>query len=65
MDPIEVSNKVIRFLREKKVKAVNGEDFDMEGEGIGIHGDGPNVIEILKHLHEEAKKADIEIQTIE
>jgi UPF0271 protein len=63
VDPPQVCEKVLRFLREKKVKAINDQDFDMEGEGIGIHGDTPNIIQVLRNLHEVARKENIKIET--
>ena len=40
-DPEEAAARVLRMLREGKVRSVEGQDVDVRGETICVHGDTP------------------------
>jgi UPF0271 protein len=62
-DPMKVAQKVIKFMDTGKVTAVDGKEFEFTGDvkSICVHGDTPNVVEVLQTLRRELKKANIEV----
>jgi len=64
VEPSEVCSKTLLFLKEKKTKTIKGEFIKVEGEGIGVHSDTPNIIDILKTLHAALKDENIRVETI-
>ena len=49
-DPIEAAERVIRMLREGKVRAINGADVPVAAETICVHGDNPEAVEFVQKL---------------
>lgn len=49
-DPIEAAERVIRMLREQKVRAINGVDVPVAVETICVHGDNPGAVEFVQKL---------------
>ncbi len=56
-DTDEAIVRVVRMVKEGKVRAINGEDVDIKGDSICVHGDNPKAVnfveEIRKRLEEE------------
>ena len=48
-NPIEAAERVIRMLREHKVRAINGEDVAVTAETICVHGDNPEAVGLCKN----------------
>src|SRR4029453_11388442 len=44
-NPAEAARRVLRMLRERKVRSVDGVDVDVRGETICVHGDTPRAVE--------------------
>src|SRR5213076_3370929 len=44
-DPVEAANRVLRMLREGKVRSVKGDDVNVRAETICVHGDTPGAVE--------------------
>jgi UPF0271 protein len=61
-DPVEVSKRVLRMLREGKVYAVDGTDIDMRGETICVHGDTPGAVEFVRTLRVELEVEGVNIR---
>jgi hypothetical protein len=40
-DPKEAAERVLRMLREGKVRSIEGQDVEVRGETICVHGDTP------------------------
>lgn len=51
--PQEVTTRVIRMLKEGKVKTTAGTDIDISGSSVCVHSDSPGAIEIVKALRKE------------
>jgi 5-oxoprolinase (ATP-hydrolysing) subunit A len=49
-DPEEAAKRVLRMLREGKVRSVEGRDVEVRGETICIHGDTPGAVEFARKL---------------
>jgi UPF0271 protein len=60
-DPVEAAKRVLRMLRENKVRAVDGHDVDVRAETICVHGDTPGAVEFVRNLRFELKEQGIAI----
>ncbi|MFQ6111798.1 MAG: LamB/YcsF family protein [Nitrospinota bacterium] len=61
IDPEEVTRKVIRMVKEGKVRASHGKDIEVRGSTLCVHGDNPAAIEILKALREAFDREGIRV----
>ncbi|MFR6065291.1 MAG: 5-oxoprolinase subunit PxpA [Eubacterium sp.] len=50
-DEDEAINRVIRMVKERKVKAFTGEDIPIEAHSVCVHGDGPKAIKFVELLN--------------
>ncbi|MGA8262013.1 MAG: LamB/YcsF family protein [Arenicellales bacterium] len=48
--------RVLRAVREGKVKSVQGPDVDVRAECVCVHSDTPNAVELAKVVHEALRK---------
>ena len=60
-DPIEAAERVIRMLREQKVRAINGDDVPVIAETICVHGDNPEAVEFVQKLRERLTREEVMI----
>ena len=60
-DPKEAAQRVLRMLREGKVRSVEGRDVDVRGETICIHGDTPGAVEFARELRAHIEREDVKI----
>ncbi len=60
-DPAEVIARVTRMIKEKKVKTIEGIDIEMNAPSIMMHGDTPEVVEMLKTLRKGLEAQGIKI----
>ncbi|WP_445382086.1 5-oxoprolinase subunit PxpA [Robiginitalea sp. IMCC43444] len=49
-DPEAVFHQVVQMVKEKRVRCLGGAFFSVEADTYCLHGDGPNVLEILMYL---------------
>ena len=49
-NPKEAAERVLRMLREGKVRSVEGGDVEVRGETICVHGDTPGAVEFVREL---------------
>jgi len=49
-DPEVIRDRVIKMLRDERVKTSDGSDVHIEFDTICVHGDHPKALEILKEL---------------
>src|SRR5262249_1018687 len=49
-DPKEAADRVLRMLREGNVRSVDGQDVEVRGETICVHGDTPGAVEVGREL---------------
>jgi UPF0271 protein len=60
-DPVEAAERVIRMLREQKVRAINGADVPVAAETICVHGDNPEAVEFVQRLRERLRSEEVAI----
>jgi UPF0271 protein len=60
-DPKEAAARVLRMLREGKVRSVDGGDVDVRGETICVHGDTPGAVEFVRELRTRLEDEGVEI----
>jgi UPF0271 protein len=60
-DPVEASERVLRMLREGKVRSVDGADVDVLAETICVHGDTPGAVEFARALRSRLEKESVTI----
>ena len=60
-DPNEAAERVLRMLREGKVRSVEGRDVDVRGETICLHGDTPGAVEFAHELRSHLEHEGVRI----
>jgi 5-oxoprolinase (ATP-hydrolysing) subunit A len=60
-DPKEAAERVLRMLREGKVRSVEGQDVDVRGETICVHGDTPGAVEFARELRTQLEREGVRI----
>jgi 5-oxoprolinase (ATP-hydrolysing) subunit A len=60
-DPKEAAARVLRMLREGKVRSVEGRDVDVHGETICVHGDTPGAVEFARELRIQLEREGVRI----
>src|SRR5439155_22528163 len=60
-DPKEAAARVLRMLREGKVRSVEGRDVDVRGETICVHGDTPGAVEFARELRAQLERESVRI----
>jgi UPF0271 protein len=59
--PKEAAGRVLRMLREGKVRSVEGHDVDVRGETICVHGDTPGAVEFARELRSQLEREGVRI----
>ncbi len=57
----EVMTRVLRIVTEGKVKAINGEEVQMIGHTLCLHGDTPGAAELARTLRQRLEAAGVTI----
>src|SRR5437868_8148823 len=60
-DAKEAAARVLRMLREGKVRSVEGSDVALRGESICVHGDTPGAVEFARELRTQLEKEGVRI----
>ncbi len=60
-DPVEAAQRVLRMLREGKVRSVEGDDVDVRAETICVHGDTPGAVEFARELRSQLVSQGVRI----
>jgi 5-oxoprolinase (ATP-hydrolysing) subunit A len=60
-DPKEAAGRVLRMLREGRVRSIEGRDVDVRGETICIHGDTPGAVEFARELRTRLESEGVRI----
>src|SRR5438094_5482244 len=61
-DPKEAAARVLRMLREGKVRSVEGRDVEVRGETICVHGDTPGAVEFARELRTRLESEGVRIR---
>lgn len=57
----EAVNNVLTMVKEKKVTAITGEEINISGETICVHGDTPTALNLIKEIKKTLVQEGIEI----
>ena len=61
-DPDEAAARMLRILREGKVRSVDGTEVDLSAETICVHGDTPDAVQFARALRVTLEKEGVEIR---
>jgi 5-oxoprolinase (ATP-hydrolysing) subunit A len=61
-DPQEAASRVVRMLREGKVRSVEGVDVDVRAETVCLHGDTPGAVSFARTLTARLEKEGASIR---
>src|SRR2546423_11398106 len=61
-DPEEAAVRVVRMLREAKVRSVDGVDVDVRAETICLHGDKPGAVDFARVLRSRLEKEGVAVR---
>ncbi len=61
-DPSEAAVRVLRMLREGKVRSIDGTDVDVCAETICLHGDNPEAVDFARALRAALEKEGVELR---
>jgi len=61
-DPEDAAPRVVRMLREGKVRSVDGVDVDVHAETICLHGDNPEAVDFARVLRSHLEKEGVTIR---
>src|SRR5215475_4870637 len=60
-DPKKAAERVLRMLREGKVRSIEGQDAEVHGETICVHGDTPGAVEFARELRTRLEGEGVKI----
>jgi UPF0271 protein len=60
-DPNEAATRVVRMLRERKVRSVDSVDVDVRAETVCVHGDTPGAVEFARALRAQLEKEGVNL----
>jgi UPF0271 protein len=60
-DPKQAAERVLRMLREGKVRSVEDRDIEVRGETICVHGDTPGAVEFARELRVQLEREGVRI----
>ena len=60
-DPAEAAKRVLRMLREGKVRSVEGDDVNVRAETICLHGDTLGAVEFARELRSQLESCGVSI----
>ena len=63
-DAGEALDRVIRMVREGRVRSVDGSDVPLRADTVCLHGDGPRAAELARALHDGLEAAGIRVLAV-
>lgn len=64
-DEEEAIKRVVRMIKEGRVRSINGNDVEIEAQSICIHGDGIKALEFVKKIRQNLEFENIEILSLD
>jgi UPF0271 protein len=61
-DPEKAAARVVRMLREGKVRSIDGVDVDVRAETVCVHGDTPRAVDFARVLKSRLEKEGVSIR---
>jgi UPF0271 protein len=61
-DPNEAAERVLRMIRDHKVRSVDGTDLDVRAETICVHGDTPGAVDFARLLRSQLESHGVTIR---
>ena len=61
-DPVEAATRVLRMLREGKVRSVEDTDVDVHAETICVHSDTPRAVQFARELRSQLESQGVRIK---
>lgn len=62
-DPNVAAARVVRMVTEGKVTTITGDEIEVQGETICVHGDTPTQLELIKVLRTKLQEAGVTISS--
>jgi 5-oxoprolinase (ATP-hydrolysing) subunit A len=62
-DPHEAAANVVRMVKENRITTITGEDLEIRGETICLHGDTRNAVQMIEVISKALDKEDIQIKS--
>jgi UPF0271 protein len=63
-DPAVVAERVLRVVRESKLRAVDGTDLELSARTFCIHGDSPNAVEVARGVRERLAAEGVAVEPL-
>jgi UPF0271 protein len=63
-DPAAVAERVLRVVRESKLRAVDGTDLELSARTFCIHGDSPNAVEVARGVRERLQAEGVAVEPL-
>ena len=63
-DSDEAVARVVRMIKEGKIRTVTGEDIPIKADSICVHGDGAKALEFVKKIRQRLSDEEIEISPL-
>lgn len=63
-NPKEAAKRAVKMVVEGKVTAITGEELEIEGSTICVHGDTPTALEMIKEMRKQLQKAEVIIEPV-
>jgi len=60
----EAAERVLRMLREGKVRSIEGQDVEVRGETICVHGDTPGAVDFARELRTRLEREGVKISAL-
>jgi len=60
-----VAAKVVKLVKEGKVKTVDGSEIELQAETICVHGDNPKAVALVRQIRETLDAAGVAVKPAE
>ncbi len=64
-DEDEAISRVVRMVKEKKVKAITGKDIPIEADSVCVHGDGEKALAFVEKIRQVFAEEGIRICSLQ